>query len=100
MFCISLGNSPDTFIMVIKYNVMFSQYYPSKPCMVLLAGYGVFSSVGGRSSGANGGGSAGRIAIHSSRIIQYQGRYQVFGGEAADDSNAGGGGTVYLQDIR
>lgn len=47
--------------------------------MVVLAGYGVFSSVGGRSSGANGGGSAGRIAIHSSRVIQYQGRYQVFG---------------------
>lgn len=79
---------------------MFSQYYPHNSCMVVLAGYGVFSSVGGRSSGANGGGSAGRIAIHSSRIIQYQGRYLVFGGEAADDSNAGGGGTVYLQDIR
>lgn len=75
-------------------------YYHSKSYMDLLAGYGVFSSVGGRSSGANGGGSAGRIAIHSSRVIQYQGRYQVFGGDAADDSNAGGGGTVYLQDIR
>lgn len=67
---------------------------------VLFLGIGIFSSVGGSSSGTSGGGSAGRIAIHSSNIIKYQGRYQVFGGEASSDTNAGGGGTVYLQDIR
>lgn len=37
--------------------------------MVVFVGYGVFFSVGGRSSGVNGGGLVGRIVIYFFRVI-------------------------------
>jgi hypothetical protein len=58
--------------------------------------YGIFSTVGGSGSGSYGAGSAGRISINSTVVIQYEGDYLVFGGAGASDELAAGGGTVYL----
>ena len=66
----------------------------------LQEGYGVFSSTGGDGSGRGGGASAGRIAIHSTLHNQYNGEYRIHGGDAASDVQAGGGGTVYLEEPR
>lgn len=65
-----------------------------------IEGYGIFSTVGGSGSGSYGAGSAGRISINSTVVIQYEGDYLVFGGAGASDELAAGGGTVYLEDIR
>ncbi|KAK3576663.1 hypothetical protein CHS0354_004948 [Potamilus streckersoni] len=63
-------------------------------------GFGRFSSVGGSGTGTSGGGSAGRVAIYSRAKNGFEGDYLVFGGNGASDIQAGGGGTVYLEDIR
>ncbi|KAL5010959.1 hypothetical protein ScPMuIL_013264 [Solemya velum] len=63
-------------------------------------GYGMFSSIGGSSSGNNGGASAGRVAMYSKYEMKFEGTYSVYGGSAGNDLNAGGGGTVYLEDTR
>lgn len=66
----------------------------------LMHGYGVFSGVGGNAQGSNGGGSAGRIALYTRQINQYEGAFLIFGGDASVPESAGGGGTVYIQEIR
>ncbi|WAR26297.1 TENX-like protein [Mya arenaria] len=63
-------------------------------------GYGDISSTGGDGSHHNGGGAAGRVAIHCLQEILYEGTFTVFGGNGADDIQSAGGGTVYLKDIR
>ena len=63
-------------------------------------GYGDISSIGGDGSHNNGGGAAGRVAVHCLQEIIYEGSYTVYGGSGADDVQCAGGGTVYLKDIR
>lgn len=63
-------------------------------------GYGFISSIGGTGSHHNGGGAAGRVAIHCSLEIEFEGSYVVFGGAGSDDTQSAGGGTVYLKDVR
>ena len=63
-------------------------------------GYGVISSMGGTGSHNNGGGAAGRVAVHCLQQIVYEGSYTVYGGGGKDDTQSAGGGTVYLKDIR
>lgn len=65
-----------------------------------IEGYGVFSTVGGDGSKTYGAGSAGRISVNSSKVIEYEGEYLVYGGAAGSDLLCAGGGTVYLEDIR
>lgn len=63
-------------------------------------GYGFISAIGGSGSHSNGGGAAGRVAVHCSLEIEFEGSYVVFGGAGADDTQSAGGGTVYLKDVR
>ena len=63
-------------------------------------GYGDISVTGGDGYLSNGGGAAGRVAVHCLQRIQYEGSYTVYGGSGANDTQAAGGGTVYLKDIR
>lgn len=63
-------------------------------------GYGIFASVGGDGDGTSGAGSGGRISINCSTVIGFEGNFNAYGGAGFTDSDAGGAGTVYLEDIR
>ncbi|KAH3880023.1 hypothetical protein DPMN_003935 [Dreissena polymorpha] len=63
-------------------------------------GYGDISCHGGQGHDNNGGGAAGRVAVHCLTQIVYDGTFTVYGGSGRNDAQSAGGGTVYLQDIR
>lgn len=56
------------------------------------------SSMGGKGHGIGGGGSGGRIAVHTSSANEYKGFFLAFGQKGTSTGDMGGPGTVFIED--
>ena len=67
----------------------------------VVEGIGKYSLNGGDGVGSGGGaGAGGRMAVHAAQRILHEGTYESRGGDSPRPSGRGGGGTVYLEDVR
>lgn len=56
------------------------------------------SSMGGKGHGIGGGGSGGRIAVHTSSANEYKGFFLAVGQKGTSTGDMGGPGTVFIED--
>jgi len=63
-----------------------------------LRGHGTVSARGGEGDGNAGGGSGGRIAMHSKYDTQFRGHLLAYGRTGTQGGDMGGPGTVFMED--
>ena len=64
-----------------------------------LRGHGLISALGGQGDGVAGGGSGGRIALHSVYDNQYRGYARAYGHGGTGGGDIGGPGSVFMEDM-
>ena len=65
-----------------------------------MKGTGILSVNGGKGDSIGGGGSAGRIALHTPTRNTFTGTYLAIGGAGGTSSSFGGPGTVYVAEVK
>lgn len=63
-----------------------------------LRGHGLVSANGGQGHSTSGGGSGGRIAVHTSTYNEYGGELLAYGETGTYYGDRGGPGTVFVED--
>ena len=65
-----------------------------------IKGTGTLSVNGGAGYSLGGGGSAGRIAVHTPTTNTFTGKYSAIGGTGGSSASFGGPGTVYISELK